>query len=106
PRRRVQPGAVFLSSVTGLPIVPIGVGYRNAWRAKSWDRFAVPKPFSSARAVIGEPLAVPAGIETKGLFHYSSLLQQRLDGATAAAEAWAAGKRIRQPEDIPLARSA
>src|SRR5262249_28146081 len=42
PRRRVQPGAIFLASHTGLPIVPLGVGFAQAWRAQTWDRFAIP----------------------------------------------------------------
>ena len=53
PRRKVQPGAVFLAAQTGLPIVPLGVAYANAWRAKSWDQFAVPKPFSQLRESFG-----------------------------------------------------
>jgi lysophospholipid acyltransferase (LPLAT)-like uncharacterized protein len=106
PRRRVQPGAVFLASVTGLPIVPIGIGFRNAWRLRSWDKFAIPKPFSGVRAVLGAPLSVPAGIETKGILQYVNLLQQELDGVTAAAERWATGQRVARTFDVPLAKSA
>jgi len=32
PRRRVQAGVVLLASCTGLPLVPVGVGYTHAWR--------------------------------------------------------------------------
>src|SRR5207249_4152188 len=42
PRRRVQMGTIFLGALTGLPIVPFGVGYTRAWRARSWDRLAIP----------------------------------------------------------------
>src|SRR5262245_20633380 len=56
PRRRVQPGPTFLASRAGLPLVPCGFGYRRAWRLKSWDRFAVPMPFSPVVAVMGEPI--------------------------------------------------
>jgi lysophospholipid acyltransferase (LPLAT)-like uncharacterized protein len=42
PRRKLAPGAVFLASRLGMPIVPMGLGYERPWRVRSWDRFAVP----------------------------------------------------------------
>lgn len=65
PRRTCQPGIVYLASVTGLPVVPMSVGYRRAWRARSWDRFVVPLPFGRIRIVSGPPIMVPrkAGAE-------------------------------------------
>src|ERR671933_231882 len=39
PRRKCQPGAVYLASRTGLAIVPVGFGYSRCWRANNWDRF-------------------------------------------------------------------
>jgi len=108
PRRQVQPGAVFVASQTGLPIIPVGVGYANAWRARSWDRFAVPKPFSSARFVFGEPISVPPNLEPRKLLDSIHLLQERLTFVTEEAESWAAGKRrsrTRQP-GVGLAKSA
>jgi lysophospholipid acyltransferase (LPLAT)-like uncharacterized protein len=89
PRRRVQPGVIFLAAHTGLPVVAFGVGYSRAWRAPSWDRFAVPLPGSTAYAVGATPLQVPAGINRADLEHYRRLLEQRLLAATAAAERWA-----------------
>ncbi len=33
PRRKVQPGVVYLAALTGLPIVPFGVAFARAWRS-------------------------------------------------------------------------
>ena len=33
---------------------PLGFGIDRLWRAKSWDRFAIPKPLAQVRCVIGE----------------------------------------------------
>ena len=61
PRRRVQPGMIIMAAHSGLPIVPVGIGFTGSWRARSWDRFVVPKPFSTcfyvaARGVlVGRP---------------------------------------------------
>src|SRR2546421_133417 len=51
PRRQVQPGMIWLAARTGLPIVPVAFAYSRAWRLMSWDRMALPCPFSSAVGV-------------------------------------------------------
>ena len=49
PRRVVQPGMVYVASRTGMQIVPSGSGTTGRGGSESWDRFAVPKPFTRAR---------------------------------------------------------
>jgi len=60
PARRVQPGAVWLASVTGNPIVPFHIEASRFWTVKSWDRHQVPKPGSAVGVVVGPPIDVPA----------------------------------------------
>lgn len=43
-------GAIRAAQRAGVAIVPVRVETSRAWRARSWDRFLVPKPF--ARVVI------------------------------------------------------
>ncbi|MCA9258180.1 MAG: DUF374 domain-containing protein, partial [Planctomycetales bacterium] len=50
PRRQLAQGPVFLASRMQLPIVALGFGADRPWRANSWDRFAVPRPYSRIRA--------------------------------------------------------
>jgi len=59
PARVVQPGAVWLSSATGHPIVPFHIEARSSWTVRSWDRHQVPKPGTEIAIAIGEPLEVP-----------------------------------------------
>jgi lysophospholipid acyltransferase (LPLAT)-like uncharacterized protein len=96
PRRRVQPGLVVLAALSGLPVVPIGIGFGRAWRARSWDRFAVPKPFSTCVCVAGKAIRVPAGVGRDGLEHYRRLVEESMLEATEAAERLAA-ERPRGP---------
>jgi hypothetical protein len=58
PVYQVSQGIVFLAQKSGAPIVPIHMEYSSAWRLKSWDRFAVPKPFAKLRAIFGAPIRV------------------------------------------------
>jgi len=55
----VQDGAVALSQLTQLPIIP--VTYNLAWkiRIRSWDRFQIPLPFSRCEIIFEKPIRVP-----------------------------------------------
>jgi len=93
PRREVQLGLVYLAARTGLPIVPTGFAYDRPWRARSWDRFAMPRPWSRATCVTGEPIAVPAEAGREDLEHYRALVEQAMQRVSAAAEDWAESRR-------------
>jgi len=99
PRRRVKPGLVYLAAQTGLPIVPAGIGYRRPWRLHSWDKFALPRPWSLATCVVAEPILVPPDAGEGELERYRLHVEESLHWTTEAAEQWAATDR-RQPQVI------
>jgi lysophospholipid acyltransferase (LPLAT)-like uncharacterized protein len=90
PRRQLAPGSVFLASKLGLPMVLMGFGYDRPWRINSWDRFAIPRPFSRGRAVVSSEVHVPPDLGRSGLEHYRLRIEQLLNRLTSEAEAWAA----------------
>jgi lysophospholipid acyltransferase (LPLAT)-like uncharacterized protein len=59
----VQAGVVKLAESSGAPIIPIHVKFGSAWRAKSWDRFVIPLPFSRVDVTFGEPVHVARGLD-------------------------------------------
>jgi lysophospholipid acyltransferase (LPLAT)-like uncharacterized protein len=89
PRRHFQFGAVYLASRLGIPLAPTGLGFGRCWRAKSWDRFAVPLPFSRVRCVSLHPVHVPPDVGTKELEGYRQQAEAVQHRATAIAEHWA-----------------
>jgi lysophospholipid acyltransferase (LPLAT)-like uncharacterized protein len=89
PRRRVHPGIAYLSSTTGLPIVCGGLAYSHCWRAKSWDRFAVPRPYSHAVGVGTKPIVVPPHLDREGLEHYRAVIERDMNDVQDEADAWA-----------------
>jgi hypothetical protein len=89
PRRRVQPGVVYVAAKTGLPIVAAGFGYERAWRMNSWDRFALPRPWCRAACVLAAPIAVPADAGREQLEHYRRQVEAALLAVTDLAEHWA-----------------
>jgi lysophospholipid acyltransferase (LPLAT)-like uncharacterized protein len=60
PARVAQPGAAWLASATGNPIVPFHIEASRFWTMKSWDSHQVPKPGSVVGIAIGAPIDVPA----------------------------------------------
>jgi lysophospholipid acyltransferase (LPLAT)-like uncharacterized protein len=96
PRRRLASGCVFLASTMGLPIVAMGMGYDRPWRLGTWDRFAIPRPWSRARAVVSRAIRVPASLDRDGIEHYRGGIERLLVHLSDDAESWA-GSGTRRP---------
>jgi lysophospholipid acyltransferase (LPLAT)-like uncharacterized protein len=92
PRREVQPGVIYLAARTGLPIAPIGISCRRAWRLRSWDKFALPRPWTSGIYVATPPIVVPPDVDKDGIEHYRQIVQESMLRATEMAEEWAQGE--------------
>ena len=86
PRRSFQQGAVYLASRTGMTLVPMGFAFDRPWRASSWDRLALPRPFSRAVCYGGAPVVVPRDCDAAGLARYQQCAGDALRRATAQAE--------------------
>lgn len=90
PRRTLAPGCVFLASKLGLPLVVMGWGYDRPWRVRNaWDQFAIPRPFSRARAVPSGEIFVPPNLDREGLEYWRLKIERLLNRLTDEAEAWA-----------------
>ena len=97
PRREVKRGLIYLAAWTNRPIVPLGIGYRNEWRANSWDRMAIPWPGSMLSVVAGPVVHVPKGLGKAAMEMQRCLVEQHMLTATELAEAWAKG-RVSAPQ--------
>lgn len=96
PRRVMQPGAIYLASRAGMPLIPCGFAFRDCWRHRSWDRMAFPKPGTVATVVAGRPIDVPPELDKPGLERYREIAQAALDDVQRRAEALA-GEGRRPP---------
>ena len=56
PRRGSKPGSLWLARRLGVPIVPVAVQARRAFRLGSWDRSLIPFPFSRVEIKLGSPV--------------------------------------------------
>lgn len=82
PRREIKMGVLNLARMTGCPVVPFAFEAENCWRLRSWDKFIIPKPFSRAVFVYGNPIRVPRHAKPEYLKH----IQDELDRVTLVAE--------------------
>ncbi len=89
PRRTLAPGCVYLASKLQIPIVAMGVGYDGPFRLNSWDRFALPRPFSRARCIPSGDFFVPPDLDKQGIEHFRKKLEKLLNYLTDEAENWA-----------------
>ena len=94
PRHVVQQGMIYVASRTGVPIVACGYGFTHVRRLNSWDRFAVPRPFSRVVGVVCDPIRVPPDLSRAELEQWRVIVENAFLRATAQADDWAL--RIRQ----------
>ena len=94
PRRTLAAGPIYLASKLGLPLVAMGFGYDRPWRLNSWDRFAIPRPGSRARAVVSPQIQIPANLDRDGVEYFRQRVEGVLNCLSEDAEQWAtAGTR-------------
>lgn len=78
PRFVAQSGVIILGQKTGFPIIPVSLGLTKYWELSSWDRFRIPKPFSKAIIIYGDPIIVPPKLEKSGIERYRALVEKEL----------------------------
>lgn len=68
PLFKMKPGPVFLASKSQSPILPLAVAatkpFTMSWR---WDKYFMPKPFSTVMAKFGDPIRVGEKLTTEQL---------------------------------------
>lgn len=78
PIYKCHPGVIKLASMSGAPILPLRIRFSRCWRAKSWDRFVVPLPFSRVELEVGEPIHVPRELSAEDMADWCARLEKAL----------------------------
>jgi lysophospholipid acyltransferase (LPLAT)-like uncharacterized protein len=86
PRRKIEPGLIYVAARTGMPIILIGVGHDRPWRLPTWDRFCLPRPFSRAVVLASEPVRIPRDVTKGDIEAHSLRLEEMLNRLTEYAE--------------------
>jgi len=65
PRGVVKAGVIRMAQRSGAPIVLVSISVNRAWVLKSWDRFLIPKPFSTIVVRWDDPIPVPETLSSE-----------------------------------------
>jgi lysophospholipid acyltransferase (LPLAT)-like uncharacterized protein len=86
--RRAGLGVVSIAKHSGRPIYPMAIATSNRVVMKrSWDKSSWHLPFGRLALVAGKPVIVPADADNTALERARAELQEKLNHATARAEA-------------------
>jgi lysophospholipid acyltransferase (LPLAT)-like uncharacterized protein len=91
PRYEAKAGPVLLAKKTGNPLMPFIIECEKFWTVKSWDRLQIPKPFTKANLIIGEPIYVDADAREEELENKRLELQNSLLALVESGKSWRKG---------------
>ncbi|MDH7480784.1 MAG: lysophospholipid acyltransferase family protein [Armatimonadota bacterium] len=86
PRRQVQEGIIFMAQRSGCPIIPIGAAARRRKLLPTWDKYAIPLPFSKCAIVYSEPITFGEGATLEAAEEPELMLKRILDDVQRQAE--------------------
>jgi lysophospholipid acyltransferase (LPLAT)-like uncharacterized protein len=86
PRHSLRDGILHLARLSGSPIIPITYSARPAWRAHSWDRFMIMKPFAKGLFLLGEPFTIPRRLDEKEAGSQREIIRAALIGVEIEAD--------------------
>jgi lysophospholipid acyltransferase (LPLAT)-like uncharacterized protein len=98
PRFQVHPGTIYIAQRSGMPIVPITNSAKSRWTLSTWDRFIIPKPFSRAVIMLGEPTCVPSESTPEQLEEIRADLERKLNDLTRRADSYFSEPAEHEPE--------
>ncbi len=81
-----KPGPITLARSSGVPVVPFHLAVERSWRLNSWDRSAIPKPFSRALIWMGRQILVPRTTSDDKMESYQRELQAEQERIRELAE--------------------
>jgi len=62
PEKEFKAGAVIIAKKAHLPLILVGVKNKNKYTLKSWDKFEIPKFFSTVLLSYSEPIYIDSNI--------------------------------------------
>jgi len=86
PRYRMSPGVVVLAQRSNAPLLPVHMEFSRFWQLKSWDRFIIPKPFSTVQVSFCDFFEVPPDFSRDELESKRLSLEQLMRSALSDRE--------------------
>ena len=91
PRYRVQPGALLLAQMSGVPLIPLAFDITRKIVLPTWDHMIMPLPCGRIYAAFADPLYIPRHVTD--LTPYQDALQDDMDYLCAFVALQARGEK-------------
>jgi lysophospholipid acyltransferase (LPLAT)-like uncharacterized protein len=78
PRGLIKAGIIRMAQLSGVPIIPVYISVNRAWVLRSWDRFLIPKPFSTVWVRWDEPIPVPPTLDNDAFETVRQEIEKRM----------------------------
>jgi lysophospholipid acyltransferase (LPLAT)-like uncharacterized protein len=92
PRYVAKAGPILLAKKTGNPVMPSIVECKNFRTIGSWDRLQIPRPFTRAIVMIGDPIYVNPNADDKEIEEKLAEYQASMDSLVELGKRWRDGK--------------
>jgi len=76
PVEKMKPGVVQLAKKSGLPFRAACYATKRYWRAGSWDRFYIPKPFTRGVFVVSEAIYADSDDDQENLERFQAIMDE------------------------------
>ncbi len=86
PRIKAQAGSIQIAGITDSPLIPMTFGARHKVELNTWDRFALPLPFTRCVVNFGQRIPVPHRPDEKMVREKQEELEKALNHLTAESE--------------------
>jgi lysophospholipid acyltransferase (LPLAT)-like uncharacterized protein len=61
PAKSYAPGVAIVAQRANVPVVAAAAAAKGSWHLKTWDRFLIPRPFTSVHVAYSEAVQIDAG---------------------------------------------
>lgn len=78
PIYQCKPGVAMLAQLSKAPLLPMAYASSSTWHLRSWDKFMIPKPFSTIIVGVGEPLSIAKKDALDGFVQSCETMNERL----------------------------
>ena len=86
PRYVLKAGTILLAQQADCPLMPLTFAAKPCWRLRSWDHMVLPMPFSRAVLYYGDPIKIPADLNSSELEGQRQKVEQAMRDLIIAAE--------------------
>ena len=92
PRYVAKPGAAYVAWKSGNPVLPFNISVEKKWVMRSWDHFLVPRPFSRALVLVGDPIYIDPDADEDRIGEAEIRLQHSLEELRDRSDSWWGGE--------------